>query len=114
VLTVLLLSLLHAPTETPTAAIDLNSATPAMLMMLPGVGPKRAEAIVKARTEKPFRKVQDVLRVPGIGPKTLARLLKWIRVDPPPPPQPSPKTPPSPGGARGPRTSRLTIDGARL
>jgi competence ComEA-like helix-hairpin-helix protein len=70
-------------TKTPTAAIDLNSAPAARLMQLPGIGAKRAEDIVKARKQRPFQHVRDLLRVKGIGKKTLAKLLPFVRADKP-------------------------------
>jgi competence protein ComEA len=52
----------------PGERIDLNSATAAELMRLPGVGKKRAEAIVASRDKRPFRKTDEVLRVKGLSP----------------------------------------------
>jgi DNA uptake protein ComE-like DNA-binding protein len=52
-------------------AIDLNCAEPALLEALPGIGRERARALAAAR---PFATLSDVGRVPGVGPKTLARL----------------------------------------
>jgi len=49
----------------PGERIDLNSATSAELMRLPGVGKKRADAIVAARDKKPFKKAEEVTRVKG-------------------------------------------------
>ena len=49
--------------------IDLNTAGEAQLDTLPGVGPATAAKIVSDRAENgPFRTVDDLLRVPGIGP----------------------------------------------
>ena len=47
--------------------IDLNSATAAELMRLPGVGKKRADAIVATRDKRPFKKPEEVLRVKGLS-----------------------------------------------
>lgn len=58
----------------PADRIDLNRAGVAELMRLPGVGQKRAQAIVDARTKKPFQKAEDVLAVKGVGPAWLARV----------------------------------------
>jgi competence protein ComEA len=58
----------------PGDRIDLNRAGVAELMRLPGVGEKRAQAIVAARTKQPFRKPEDVLVVKGIGPAWLAKV----------------------------------------
>jgi DNA uptake protein ComE-like DNA-binding protein len=52
-------------------AIDLNCAPPALLEALPGVGAARARALAAAR---PFATLEDVGRVPGIGPASVARL----------------------------------------
>ena len=52
--------------------IDPNRADAATLESLPGVGPARARAILTARGREPFRRVEDLERVPGIGPRTLA------------------------------------------
>ncbi|HUG28483.1 MAG TPA: helix-hairpin-helix domain-containing protein, partial [Gemmatimonadales bacterium] len=49
--------------------INLNAATEAELLRLPGIGPAKARAIVAYRQSRgPFASVEDVLRVPGIGP----------------------------------------------
>jgi len=43
--------------------VNINTAMQADLEKLPGIGPKRAEAIIAAR---PFQRPEDLLRVPGI------------------------------------------------
>jgi competence protein ComEA len=43
--------------------VNINTASQTELEKLPGIGPKRAEAIIAAR---PFQKPDDLLRVPGI------------------------------------------------
>ena len=71
-----------APAE-PTGAgsVDLNLADAASLDALPGVGPARARAIIQYRQANgPFRAVQELSRVPGIGPAALARLQGRVRV----------------------------------
>ena len=53
--------------------INLNAATEAELLRLPGIGPAKARAIVAYRQSRgPFASVEEILRVPGIGPSTLA------------------------------------------
>ena len=73
---------LRAPADSSEAAVvDLNSADVAMLDALPGVGPGRARAIVGYREANgPFRAVQELARVPGIGAAALARLQGRVRV----------------------------------
>jgi len=59
----------------------LNRADRGSLQALPGIGPKRAEAIARTRAERPFASVLDLERVPGIGPKTRAELAPWVAVE---------------------------------
>jgi competence protein ComEA len=67
--------------------VILNAASADELTRLPGVGRRRAEAIVELRTRlKRFRRVQDLLRVRGIGPRSLKRLMPHLVLDPPAPP----------------------------
>jgi competence protein ComEA len=51
----------------PAERIDLNRATVAELMRLPGIGEKRAQAIVAHRARQPFRRPEDVVHVKGLG-----------------------------------------------
>jgi len=60
--------------------VDLNTAEPPELIQLPGVGDKLAQHIVHHRQmEGPFRDVEDLLHVPGIGRKTLENLRPYLR-----------------------------------
>ena len=62
--------------------LDLNRATAQDLEALPGVGPKRAAAIVGFREANGgFRSVEDLERVPGLGPATVARLRPLLQVE---------------------------------
>ncbi len=68
---------------TRTARVNLNRATAEELEGLPGIGPAKASAIVRWRAEHGrFRKLEDVLAVPGIGPATLERLRTLVVVGP--------------------------------
>jgi tRNA threonylcarbamoyladenosine biosynthesis protein TsaE len=60
--------------------VDLNHASALLLQNLPGIGPVRAEAIVSTRSELAFSSVEDLERVPGIGPKTRMRIQPWVFV----------------------------------
>jgi competence protein ComEA len=64
----------------PNERIDLNRASAVELMRLPGVGQKRAQAIVALRTKSPFRKAEDVLAVKGLGPSWYARVKGLVTV----------------------------------
>ena len=62
--------------------LDINRATPRELMLLPGIGPKKAEAIVAWRDANgPFPTVEGLLEVKGIGESTLRRLRPFVTVD---------------------------------
>ena len=55
--------------------VDINQAAAADLEKLPGIGPSKAQAMIKYREEKgPFNSLSDVDKVPGIGPATLNNL----------------------------------------
>lgn len=59
----------------PGERIDPNTAPSEELQRLTGVGPARARALIRERTEGgPFTDLEDLARVPGIGPVTLERL----------------------------------------
>ncbi|HLV01719.1 MAG TPA: ComEA family DNA-binding protein [Acidobacteriota bacterium] len=63
--------------------VDLNSATQQQLEALPGIGPRTAERIIQFREENgPFRRIEDLMNVPGIGKKKFERLKELIRVGP--------------------------------
>ncbi len=64
--------------ELPDEPIDLNTATAEALETLPGVGPKTAELIIEGR---PYNTVEDLVRVKGIGEKTLEKLRPHIKVE---------------------------------
>ncbi len=76
-----------SPGMTPDGRVILNLATMADLRKLPGIGQKRAQAILDLREKLGgrFRKVTDLLRVKGIGVKSLAKLKDKMVLDPPPP-----------------------------
>jgi len=68
----------------PDGRIVLNRAAEDDLTKLPGIGPSRAKAILALRARLGrFRAPQDLLRVKGIGRKTLARLLPLVVVNAP-------------------------------
>jgi competence ComEA-like helix-hairpin-helix protein len=61
--------------EPPQFLTDINSAPAAELALLPGIGPQLAARIVAQRqSQGPFTSADDLLRVHGIGPKTLQQL----------------------------------------
>lgn len=59
--------------------INVNEATAAQLQRLPGIGPVMAQRIVDYReAHGRFVRIDDLLKVRGIGPKTLAKMKKYI------------------------------------
>jgi len=60
--------------------VNINTASKGQLETLPGIGPKTAEAIIAFRRARPFVRVEDIMEVSGIGPKTLERLRPLITV----------------------------------
>lgn len=63
--------------------VDLNVASAEELCTLPGIGPKKADAILALRHKKPFTRVTQLLQVKGIGPKTLDKLKPHLRLSAP-------------------------------
>jgi hypothetical protein len=71
------------PMPLPTLEVDANSAPPAVLGALPGIGPVLAGRIVEAREALPFRTLGDLdRRVKGIGPVKVAGLKPFLRFGP--------------------------------
>ena len=54
------------------------------LQQIPGVGPVLSQRIVAAREKAPFRTVEDLRRVSGIGIKTMEKLRPLVVVGDPP------------------------------
>jgi competence protein ComEA len=74
------LALASAVPATEVAAVDLNSATEEQLTSLPGIGPSKAKAIVEYRQATPFRSVEEVMNVRGIGESTFENLKDKLTV----------------------------------
>jgi competence protein ComEA len=68
---------------TPPPPVDVNHADADALATLPGIGPSLARRIVDDRAAHgAFASVDDLDRVSGIGPSTIARLAGRARVSP--------------------------------
>jgi competence protein ComEA len=73
-----------APEATPPVArlININTATAAELELLPGIGPALAGRIVEYRAKHgPFKSVDELDHVSGIGPRTLAKIRPVAKVE---------------------------------
>jgi competence protein ComEA len=63
--------------------VDPNRADEAELRRLPGIGPVTARAVIRHRRQHgPFRSREELLDVPGVGPRTMARLADRIPLPP--------------------------------
>jgi len=90
--------------------VNLNTAEVGVLGLLPGIGPAKAAQIVAYRRRHPFRTVDELVRIKGIGRKMVRRWRAHLAVAgpttatgtvaapsaavPPPPAPPRPVTPP--------------------
>lgn len=66
------------PSKITSGIIHLSTATAQDLMRLPGVGEATAQKILEARAEKRFRRIEDVMRVNGIGKKKFEAMKKFL------------------------------------
>jgi len=64
----------------PEHLVDINTASAVELDTLPGIGIKLSQRIVDERASQPFESVDDLLRVRGIGKKTLEKLRPFATV----------------------------------
>lgn len=77
----LVLTALFFTVNVALAAVNINTADEVTLTELPGIGDKKAAAIVQYRkTHGEFKNPQDLLAVKGIGPKLLEKLANEVTV----------------------------------
>jgi competence protein ComEA len=61
--------------------IDINSADAALLITLPGIGPKTAGKITVYREANgPFKTVDELLNISGIGPQKLEKIRLLVKI----------------------------------
>jgi competence protein ComEA len=66
---------------TPSAPVNLNTATQAQLETLPGIGAKAAQRILEYRQKNgSFKKPEDLMNVKGIGEKSFLKLKPYLAV----------------------------------
>jgi competence protein ComEA len=63
--------------------VNLNSAPEDKLTLLPGIGPRKAQAIVEHRRAHPFRRADELVKVKGIGRKLFGRVRHYVTVSGP-------------------------------
>lgn len=72
----------HAAGPSTSGVVNVNSATAEELTLLPGVGPTKAQAIIRYRTEHgAFKRVEDLAAVKGIGEKGLVKLRPHVALE---------------------------------
>jgi competence ComEA-like helix-hairpin-helix protein len=96
--------------------VNINTATAEELQLLPGIGPAKVRNVMAYRRTHPFRTVEELVRIKGIGRKMVRRLRLHLAVSgpttaqqviravapiplpspPPPPPVPPPLARPAP------------------
>ena len=65
------------------APLNLNTATADQLEALPGIGPAMATRILEYREKNgPFKKIEDLMQVKGIGEKAFLKLKPLVSVTP--------------------------------
>jgi competence protein ComEA len=74
-----LMDIERADRQTLTFQLDINQAEWPEWSVLPGIGETLAKRIVDARRDRgPFQHHEDLLRVPGIGPRILERIRPYL------------------------------------
>jgi competence protein ComEA len=69
----------HAPPPSAPGVVNINTASSAELERLPGIGPAKARAILELRARLTrFARIEDLLRVKGIGRATFRKLRPYL------------------------------------
>lgn len=72
--------LLNQPLKS-TNLVDINKAAIDELEKLPSIGPTKAKEIVEYRNAHgPFSNIEELLKVKGIGPKTLNKIKRLVKI----------------------------------
>ena len=66
----------------PSAIVNINTAAATELQQLPGIGERTAARIVEYRQKNgPFKKIEELMNVQGIGEKSFLKLRPQLTVD---------------------------------
>ncbi len=61
--------------------VNVNTATPEMLMAIPGIGPSKASAIINfIESHGQFQSIDQMTQIPGIGEATLERIRPYLTI----------------------------------
>lgn len=73
----------HAPAKSnPARGVNINTADAATLMSLPGIGETYARRIIDMRRQRgPFKSIEEIMLVKGIGEKKFEKMKPYIRVN---------------------------------
>lgn len=83
-------SLAWAQTQTaaPKGKVNINTAAQSDLESLPRIGPKVAQRIIDFRTKNGnFKRIEEIMKVQGIGEKVFEQIKDRITVGPENPPK---------------------------
>lgn len=69
--------------EGVSGVVNINLASQEELMLLPGIGPSKATAIINFRTSEKFQNSEDLKKVKGIGDKLYESLKPYISIEGP-------------------------------
>lgn len=64
----------------PMAKIDINTASKDELMTLPGIGPAKADEIIKTRQKANFKNLDEIMDVSGIGEATFKKIKPFLKL----------------------------------
>jgi len=68
--------------DTPQTAVNINNASIEQLEKMNGIGASKAQAIIEYRLQHGnFAKVDDIVKVKGIGPTFLEKNRAWLSVE---------------------------------
>lgn len=72
----------------PARPVNINTATSAELQQVPGIGPATAQKILQMRKSYgPFKSVDDLLAIRGLGEKRLDKMRKYLTIGKAPAPK---------------------------
>jgi comEA protein len=81
----------------PAQPVNINTANSEQLQQVPGIGPATADKILQMRKSYgPFKSVDDLLAIRGLGAKRLEKMRKYLTVGKTAPKNSSPQQPSEP------------------